>query len=72
MILGQISRLVPLSTPRADIDGPAFANGPTTLHTSVTRNLLSDRLLSAPMQPLVLVPAGAHSLPQRLTCLPFS
>ena len=29
----------------------------------VTRNLPSDRLLSAPMQPLVLVLVGAHPLP---------
>ena len=42
------------------------------LRASVTRNLLSDRLVSAPMQPLVLVPASAHPLLQRLTCLPFS
>jgi hypothetical protein len=34
MTLVQLSRLVPLSIPRADIAGPAFANGPTTLHTS--------------------------------------
>src|SRR5262249_60085125 len=33
------------------------------VHASVTRNLPSDRLLSAPMRPLVLVPVGAHSLP---------
>jgi hypothetical protein len=37
--------------------------------TRVTRNLPSDRLLSAPRQLLVLVLVGAHPLPQRLTCL---
>src|SRR5215469_1305619 len=38
----------------------------------VTRNLPSDRLLSAPMQPLVLVLVGAQPLPQRLTGLTLS
>ena len=36
---------------------------PGAMRASVTRNLPSDRLLSVPMQPLVLVLAGAHPLP---------